>query len=126
MIKESIKRYNPGKESYISEGCYITELLNAPDDHTISIARARVGPGVTTKWHRLRGISERYVILEGTAKAEVGELPPSEVNAGDIITIPSMCRQRVTNIGSGDLVFLAICTPRFIDSAYEDIGNMTD
>ncbi len=30
-------------------------------------------------------------------------------------------RQRITNSGDRDLVFLAICTPRFSLDAYEDI-----
>jgi hypothetical protein len=31
------------------------------------------------------------------------------------------CRQRITNVGNEDLIFLAICTPQFRDEAYEDI-----
>ncbi len=54
---------------------------------------------------------------------EVGNLPPQEINAGDVVLIPPMCRQRITNIGAGDLVFLAICTPRFSDNVYEDVED---
>jgi oxalate decarboxylase/phosphoglucose isomerase-like protein (cupin superfamily) len=54
---------------------------------------------------------------------EVGNIPPKEVNAGDVVLIPPMCRQRITNIGSNDLVFLAICTPRFSNDVYEEIEN---
>ena len=52
---------------------------------------------------------------------EVGDLPPSEVGVGDIVIIPPMCPQRITNIGQDDLVFLAICTPRFLSDVYEEI-----
>ena len=52
---------------------------------------------------------------------EVGELQPQNVTAGDIVLIPPMCRQRITNIGATDLVFLAICSPRFSNEKYEDI-----
>jgi len=31
--------------------------------------------------------------------------------------------QRITNIGDTDLVFLALCTPRFTRAAYEDAGG---
>jgi len=31
--------------------------------------------------------------------------------------------QRITYIGSADLTFLEICTPRFRAEAYEDIEN---
>jgi mannose-6-phosphate isomerase-like protein (cupin superfamily) len=110
-------------EFYIDERCYITELSNTPDDPGASIARARVEPGVTTRWHRLKGTFERYYILSGKGNIEVGKLPPEEVSAGDIVLIPPMRRQRITNTGSDDLVFLAICTPRFSDDAYEDIED---
>jgi hypothetical protein len=33
------------------------------------------------------------------------------------------CRQRVANVGGSDLVFLAICTPRFMPAAYEDLDT---
>jgi oxalate decarboxylase/phosphoglucose isomerase-like protein (cupin superfamily) len=55
---------------------------------------------------------------------EVEKLPPQEVTAGDIVLIPPMCRQRITNIGSEDLIFLAVCSPRFVQDAYEDIENV--
>jgi len=81
-------------EFYTSEGCFITELCNSPADGEASIARARVAPGVTTRWHRLRGISERYIILEGRGRMELGELPCTEVAPGDVVVIPPLCRQR--------------------------------
>ena len=84
-----------------------------------SIARARVAAGVTTRWHALDGIVERYVILEGRARAEVGDVV-ADVGPGDVVLIPPQCRQRIANTGRGDLVFLAICTPRFRPEAYVD------
>ena len=111
------------KEFFIPEGCYITELSNTVDDPEVSIARARVEPGVTTRWHRLRETMERYVILEGKGLVEVGSNPAREVAAGDVVLIPPLCRQRIANTGQGDLIFLAICTPRFVNEIYEDIEN---
>jgi len=52
---------------------------------------------------------------------EVGEQPPQEVTVGGVVLIPPMYRQRITNIGPDDLIFLAICTPRFLQDVYEDI-----
>ncbi|MFT7559723.1 MAG: mannose-6-phosphate isomerase-like protein (cupin superfamily) [Flavobacteriales bacterium] len=95
------------------EGCYITELSNSSDDPDLSIAQARVAPGVTTRWHRLENTTERYCILSGMGIVEVGASLPKEVVAGDVVVIPPMERQRITNCGKEDLVFLAICTPRF-------------
>jgi len=108
-------------EIYLSEGCYVAEWSNTPEDPAVSIARARVPPGVTTRWHRLAGTTERYVILEGTGRAYVGEAVPREVEPGDVVLIPPACRQRIKNTGQGDLVFLAICTPRFTREAYEEL-----
>ncbi|MBN2808715.1 MAG: cupin domain-containing protein [Deltaproteobacteria bacterium] len=122
-MKETIKKRNMVDEFYTSEKCFITELFNTPDDPDASIAQARVEPGMTTCWHRLHGIAERYYILQGNGLVEVGDLPPQEVGAGDIVIIPSLCRQRIKNIGQDDLVFLAICTPRFTDDAYEDLDG---
>ena len=109
------------EEVYLSEGCFVTEWSNTPEDPAVSIARARVPPGVTTRWHRLTGTTERYVILEGTGRAQVGDGKPRDVAPGDVVLIPPACRQRIANTGARDLVFLAICTPRFSYDAYEEL-----
>jgi mannose-6-phosphate isomerase-like protein (cupin superfamily) len=109
------------REFYIAEGCFITEWSNTPDDPAASIARARVPPGVTTRWHRLKDIVERYAILEGSGRAFVGDAAPRDVHPGDVVLIPAAVRQRIANTGKGDLVFLAICTPRFVQGAYEEL-----
>ena len=54
---------------------------------------------------------------------EIGSLSPRDVGIGDVVLIPPSCRQRITNLGEGDLIFLAICTPRFRPEVYEDIDN---
>ena len=118
-----ILRAHPGVEVFIDEGCHILELANSEDDPDMSIARARVEPGVTTRWHRVVNTVERYVILDGTGRVEVGRMPPQEVQAGDVVLIPPSCRQRIANTGPGDLMFLAICTPRFRPEAYEDLED---
>jgi mannose-6-phosphate isomerase-like protein (cupin superfamily) len=84
----------------------------------LSIARARVEPGVTTEWHALATSAERYVILEGAGSVEIGDLPAQTVGTGDIVVIPPTVRQRITCTGEQPLVFLAICTPRFVPDDY--------
>ncbi len=111
-------------EFHTEELCHILELSNSSDDPACSIARARVEPGITTRLHRLQGAAERYVILEGCGRAEIGSRPPQSVGPGDVLLIPPGCPQRIANIGNRDLVFLAICTPRFLPSQYEDIDPM--
>ena len=120
-MKPAIKHQDLSTEFYTPEQCHITELSNSVDDPEVSIARARLEPGVTTRWHRLSATTERYYIVRGKGRVEVGELLPQEVSAGDIVLIPPICRQRITNIGSEDLIFLAICTPRFSNNVYEDV-----
>ena len=122
-MKEAVYHSNPAAEFYIDEGCYITELSNTAEDAAVSIARARVKPGTATRWHRLVATAERYIILEGSGFVEVGEKLQKDVGVGDVVLIPPMSRQRITNTGDKDLVFLAICTPRFIDEVYEDIED---
>jgi mannose-6-phosphate isomerase-like protein (cupin superfamily) len=123
-MKEAVKRINLGTEFYTPENCHIIELSNTPEDQDASIARARVKPGVTTRWHRLVETTERYVILEGTGIVEVGDIPPQPVSSGDVVLIPPACRQRITNSGVQDLIFLCICTPRYREEAeVYDIDN---
>jgi mannose-6-phosphate isomerase-like protein (cupin superfamily) len=123
MMKASIRYLDPNTEFYTDEKCYIIEVSNSDSDPDLSIARARVAPGVTTRWHRLAGIAERYLILSGQGQVEIGGLPPEPVGPGDVVLIPPMCRQRITNTGNADLIFMAICTPRFTAAAYEDIDE---
>lgn len=108
------------RERYFEpEGCWIGEWLNSAEDVAVSVAYVRVEPGRVTSWHRLRGIAERYLILSGRGRAETGDRPPREVGPGDVVAIPPDTPQRIANTGETNLVFLAVCTPRFRLKAYE-------
>jgi mannose-6-phosphate isomerase-like protein (cupin superfamily) len=122
-MEETLLRFRRDAEYWLGEGCFVNELSNTPGDPEVSIARARVPPGATTRWHRLAGTAERYVVVAGRGRVEVGELAPALIGPGDVVLIPPGCRQRVANVGETDLVFLAICTPRFAPAAYEDLGT---
>lgn len=119
-----IHSYDASRTYFTEELCHINELSNSVNDPAVSVAEARVEPGVTTRWHRLQGIVERYVILSGTGRVEVGELLPVEVQHGAVVVIPPGCPQRITNTGKDDLIFLAICSPRFEQQHYEDIETL--
>lgn len=108
-------------EYYFEEGCFILELSNSAQDPQLSIARARVKTGMSTRLHRLTALVERYVILSGLGSVEVGDLPAQTVSVGNVVIIPPHCAQKITNTGAEDLVFLALCTPRFEKQFYEDI-----
>ena len=125
-MKTLVKSLHLDTEYLTDERCYITEVSNSSDDPDLSIARARVEAGVTTRWHRLHDTGERYFILQGRGRVEIGELPPWDVAPGDVVLIPPLCRQRISNPGPDELIFLAICTPRFRDENYEDIDTERD
>ena len=122
-MQAQILKANEADEYYFEEGCFSLELSNSAADPEVSNARARVKPGVTTKLHRLTGVIERYVILAGSANVEINGLPPQPVSVGDVVIIPPLNPQRITNTGTEDLVFLAICSPRFTENVYEDIDE---
>jgi mannose-6-phosphate isomerase-like protein (cupin superfamily) len=116
-----IKKTDPNSECETPERCWILESWNDGSDPAVSIARARVAAGTTTRLHRLRAVVERYVIIEGTGTVRVGGLPPSTVKPGDVVVIPAGVSQQISNEGPGDLVFYCICTPRFSPDCYEDL-----
>lgn len=118
----TIRRAQDCPEYWFEEGCWIAELSNHRDDPHLSIARARVAPGDTTRWHALDGITERYVILSGHGHVELGREGPESVSAGDVVIIEPGQAQRIANIGDEDLVFLALCTPRFTPECYRDLA----
>ncbi|MFT4998939.1 MAG: mannose-6-phosphate isomerase-like protein (cupin superfamily) [Chitinophagales bacterium] len=120
-MKEQVKKLDPSKEYYFHEGCFITEYSNGVDDQQCSIARARVEAGKVTKWHSLEDTTERYVIVTGTGLVDVGDDTSEQVASGDVVIIPAGVRQRIANNGNEDLVFLAICTPRFQAENYTDL-----
>ena len=120
---ETIKRFRPDSETYIEEGCFIVELHNSEADSACSIARARVQPGMTTRLHSLGGILERYVILEGQGEVSVGGQPPQTVRELDVVNIPAGVSQSISNTGHADLIFLCVCTPRFVAENYQDLGQ---
>ncbi len=118
MTTAKIIRNNAASEYYFKEGCFINEWSNSDADAEVSIARARVEPGQTTKWHRLQSITERYVILQGAGVVEVEGLDAQAVTPGDVVIIPENAWQRITNTSASDLIFLAICSPRFNPAHY--------
>lgn len=119
-MSDTIHRQDLSKEYFFEEGCHIIEVLNSPADEDVSIARARVEPEQQTRWHYLEHCTERYVILEGRGLVEVGSEEPTAVGQGDVVVIPPNTRQRIKNTGAGDLIFLAICSPRFRQENYHD------
>jgi mannose-6-phosphate isomerase-like protein (cupin superfamily) len=122
-MQAKILRHDASKEFYFQEGCFINELSNHEGDESLSIARARVNPGVTTRLHRLNHSTERYCILSGVGQVEIDGLPPQSVAPGDVVLIPPGVSQRIGNTGDEALIFLALCTPRFDPEDYVEIDQ---
>lgn len=104
--------------AWTEERCFIVETWNHLADPGVSLARARVSPGVTTARHAL-AVDERYLIESGEGRVEIGGIE-SDVAPGDVVLIPAGTTQRISNLGEEDLVFLCVCTPRFEPAHYED------
>jgi mannose-6-phosphate isomerase-like protein (cupin superfamily) len=118
-MKAQTRKMQGGQEYESGERCFITEVSNDHGDEQVSIARARVPPGVTTCWHRLHGIAERYIIASGQGWVEIEGLEPGEVIEGDVVRIPPGYRQRITNTGTPDLIIYCVCTPPYEERFYE-------
>lgn len=112
------------KEYDIRERCSVAELLNDESLTDISVARCRVLPGVTTELHALSGAHEVYLILSGSGEVIDGSGGSSEaVVTDDVVVILPDAPQSIRNIGDDDLIFLAICTPRFRHDRYVVLGD---
>jgi mannose-6-phosphate isomerase-like protein (cupin superfamily) len=117
-VKSGVHR-RLGDEKLTDERCFILENWNDASDPAVSVARARVPPGVETARHAL-SVDERYLVLSGRGRVEIEDLEPEEVSSGDVVLIPAGKTQRIRNLGPDDLVFLCVCTPRFEPGHYRD------
>lgn len=109
------------REEYLTdEGCHIIEILNDSQSESVSIAQARVEPGVRTRLHALSDTTEIYYILTGEGLATIGQ-ESNRLVVGDCIVIQPDEPQCIENTGSVDLTFLCVCQPRFQFSNYKDV-----
>lgn len=100
------------------ERCFVDELLNSAQSPDMSVARCRVEPGVVTELHSLIDTEETYLIEQGEGLMDDGTGLPIPVGPGDSVKIPPNHPQRIQNTGKCDLMFLVICTPRFVPGCY--------
>lgn len=107
-------------EVYTSERCYIAEILNEARYPEVSVARARVSPGVTTRLHAV-SVFECYVIESGSGRMFVGDESPFDVAPGSVVSIPRDTPQKIENNCNDDLVFSCVCTPRWTPDCYSEL-----
>ena len=94
--------------------------MNSAGQPEVSLARARVEPGVTTELHSL-SVSEWYVLEAGEGLMRVADEDPFVVRPGDAVYVEKNAAQQITNNGKSDLVFLCVCVPRFSPECYTSL-----
>ena len=110
------------EERLTKERCFILESTTPADDAKVTIARARVEPGVTTALHSLDQVNERYLIVSGMGEVNLGEPGEwTEVRSGDVVAIPAGTPQCIRNTGDADLIFYCICSPPFTPGCYRNL-----
>ncbi|MGD2119740.1 MAG: cupin domain-containing protein [Chromatiales bacterium] len=124
-MTSQIKSNTDTEEYFFEEGCYIRELWNSAADDAMSIAQVRLPAGDETRLHLLINTVERYLILQGEALVWLDEAPAQVVVADDLVLIGSGQHQKIRNTGDGDLLFLALCTPRFEMQNYRDCDEQS-
>lgn len=124
-VKAAVLKENLSREYWFEEGCFILEAANDKGDEFLSIARARVLPGTRTSAHMLDGIAERYIIVNGRGRVEIGNDIMEEVTPGDVVRIPENTRQSIANIGEDDLIFYVVCSPPFTHENYVHLETAT-
>jgi len=117
-IPHIFKSPNPD-EFWLDERIYIRELMNAPEEPALSLARFRVPAGSTTQLHSL-SITEWYVMESGSGIIEIEGLEML-IKAGDCVKISIGQSQRVINKSDEELVFQSICTPRWTPECYKNL-----
>jgi mannose-6-phosphate isomerase-like protein (cupin superfamily) len=107
-----VRRLKNCEQFVAGDGSILRELLH-PDKIDVaihySLAHARVGPGETTKAHRLR-TAEAYYILRGKGRMHI-DAETADVDADCAIYIPPGSIQSIENTGRDDLIFLCIVDP---------------
>jgi len=98
------------------DGSRILELIRPQREgsENLSLARATVMPGATTRWHRHSRSEEIYYVLRGAGLLAI-EAQRHEVAAGDARLIPAGAEHRITCLGAEPLVILCACSPPYSD-----------
>lgn len=115
-LTESPKRIRPGLVSHI--------LLQAGDTPTdnLSIARVEVEPNSHQQPHHHLP-EQAYIIVNGNGRIKVGS-EIADVQAGDLLYIPSNVEHAVENPGPEKLIYISVTVPAFDIEALYDTGQL--
>ena len=111
-------------EFWTAERCFITEIVNDDKVPEVSLAIARIEPGVRTQLHSLSGVEEIYVVRSGRGIIEIDGVEQA-LGPGDQAIVPRSAAQRMTNTGQDDLSCYCLCRPRFRPECYIDLEAET-
>lgn len=53
----------------------------------------------------------------------MGDAAPAQVRPLDVVAIAAGTPQCITNVGTADLIFLCVCTPRFRKETYLNLES---
>ncbi len=115
-LAEAPTRILPGLVSHI--------LLQSGDTSTdnLAIAWVEVEPGSNQQPHH--HIPEQaYVIVNGNGRIKVGS-EIADVQAGDLLHIPSNLEHAVENTGPEKLIYISVTAPAFDIKALYDTGQL--
>jgi mannose-6-phosphate isomerase-like protein (cupin superfamily) len=115
-LAESPKRIRPGLISHI-----LLQSGDTPTDN-LSVARVEVDPGSHQQSHH-HVPEQAYIIVSGNGRAEVGS-EIADVQAGDVLYIPSNVDHALNNTGPEKLVYISVTVPGFDIGALYDTGQL--
>ncbi|MFO0751998.1 MAG: cupin domain-containing protein [Thermodesulfovibrionales bacterium] len=115
-LAEAPKRIRPGLLSHI-----LLQAGDTPTD-TMAIAWVEVEPGAGQQPHH-HTPEQAYIIIGGRGRIRVGT-ETAEVQAGDLLYIPSNVEHGVENPGPEKLVYLSVAVPALDIQALYDTGQL--
>ncbi|MBF0506245.1 MAG: cupin domain-containing protein [Nitrospirae bacterium] len=88
----------------------------------MSVARVEVEPGCNQQPHH-HAPEQAYIIISGNGRIKVGS-EIADVQAGDLLYIPSNVEHAVENAGPEKLVYISVTVPGFDIEALYDTGQL--
>ncbi len=112
--KMIVKKLNHIESFLAKDKTILKEVLHPAKDKIdlpYSIAHAYLPSGEKSLWHTLDN-TEVYIILKGKGIIFIGD-EQKDVEKGDVIVVPPLARQSVSNIGEEILEFFCIVSPEW-------------
>lgn len=99
------------------------KVTSQDTDGAYEVCEERCPPGFSSKRHKHTQAHETFVILEGSAKFEIGD-DTFAAKQGDIFHVPPDIPHKVT-AGDKGLRMLLIFSPAFAEPMFNELTNLT-